>query len=89
MITAGSRIERVAQLQAVGDDDQVDMSITPSCRGHDRHRPYGEDGQPAVDLEAVLVAEVERCTERLEAAQLDLRRWRMSHANDTRPQNGL
>lgn len=81
-----TRIERLAILQAIpAEDDSVDTTITPSRRGQDRHRPCDAQGQPAVDLEATLQAEVERTRERYEAACLDLRRYLMSHANDTRP----
>ena len=81
-----TRIERLAILHAVGDDDSIDPELRTVRRNPDKRRiVHDTDQRPVVPVEALLVAEVERCQERLEAAQLDLRRWRMSHGNDTRP----
>lgn len=84
-MSISNRIERIARLHAVGDDDQIDPTLAQVRRLPDRRRILTDDQKPLVDLETVLVREVDRLETALEEAREDLRRYRMSHGNDARP----
>lgn len=69
--TTANDIQRKARLQRLKDTRR---RTTP-----------GE--APLVSVESVLIAEVDRTAAAHEKALLDLRRWRMSHGDDERPQS--
>ena len=75
-----TRIERLARLRAIPDDDQIDPALAKVGRMPERRRVLTDAGfKPVVPMEDVLVHEVERTARAHEAALEDLRRYRLSH----------
>jgi hypothetical protein len=46
---------------------------------HGQHPLHDITGKPIISMESRLLADVQRCEARLDAARLDLRNWRLSH----------